>query len=196
MAPLGWAKNEATSSRQLGRPQPTCVRSDAAPARPFHVAPAPLSTSLTLSHLLDHHAVPCRDTTAAAACAQGEVCLFKPGKGAFYATDLHMILQGCGVTHLIFAGVTTEVGEGGSWHAGRQACTPWFGCRLPGPGRVEWQGCGPFPGGTVGVDCMTRCLMQPASTFSSCLTCRAAPPPPPLRGPSQCAMPPPLPVHE
>ena len=33
----------------------------------------------------------------------------KPGKGAFYATDLQPQLQQRGITHLLFAGVTTEV---------------------------------------------------------------------------------------
>jgi len=39
----------------------------------------------------------------------GETVIDKPGKGAFYATPLQDILQGGGVTHLVFAGVTTEV---------------------------------------------------------------------------------------
>ena len=39
----------------------------------------------------------------------GEYDLAKPGKGAFYATPLQEILQQLSVTHLIFAGVTTEV---------------------------------------------------------------------------------------
>ncbi|KAF8071271.1 rutB [Scenedesmus sp. PABB004] len=39
----------------------------------------------------------------------GEKLLHKPGKGAFYATDLEPWLRGRGVTHLLFAGVTTEV---------------------------------------------------------------------------------------
>jgi nicotinamidase-related amidase len=39
----------------------------------------------------------------------GECVLDKPGKGAFYATDLHALLQQHGITHLLFAGVTTEV---------------------------------------------------------------------------------------
>lgn len=39
----------------------------------------------------------------------GEVDLPKPGKGAFYATPLQEILQSLGVTHLLIAGVTTEV---------------------------------------------------------------------------------------
>ena len=41
--------------------------------------------------------------------APGEVVLAKPGKGAFYGTDLHARLQQAGVTQLVFMGVTTEV---------------------------------------------------------------------------------------
>jgi nicotinamidase-related amidase len=39
----------------------------------------------------------------------GEIVLDKPGKGAFYATPLHNLLQQAGITHLLFMGVTTEV---------------------------------------------------------------------------------------
>lgn len=39
----------------------------------------------------------------------GETVIEKPGKGAFYATDLKAILDERTITHLIFAGVTTEV---------------------------------------------------------------------------------------
>jgi biuret amidohydrolase len=39
----------------------------------------------------------------------GEIEITKPGKGAFYATPLQDILYSLGVTHLLFAGVTTEV---------------------------------------------------------------------------------------
>ncbi len=39
----------------------------------------------------------------------GEIVVDKPGKGAFYATDLGEILRLRKITHLIFAGVTTEV---------------------------------------------------------------------------------------
>lgn len=39
----------------------------------------------------------------------GEIALDKPGKGAFYATPLHNLLQQAGVTQLVFMGVTTEV---------------------------------------------------------------------------------------
>ncbi len=46
---------------------------------------------------------------AALAPVAGEIVIDKPGKGAFYATPLQAELQTRGVTHLVFAGVTTEV---------------------------------------------------------------------------------------
>ncbi|MCS6306529.1 MAG: cysteine hydrolase [Nitrospira sp.] len=39
----------------------------------------------------------------------GELVIDKPGKGAFYATNLQERLKELGITHLIFTGVTTEV---------------------------------------------------------------------------------------
>lgn len=39
----------------------------------------------------------------------GEPVIDKPGKGSYYATGLHRILLARGITHLIFAGVTTEL---------------------------------------------------------------------------------------
>lgn len=45
----------------------------------------------------------------ALAPAEGELVIDKPGKGAFYATALHELLQQRGITHLLFGGVTTEV---------------------------------------------------------------------------------------
>ena len=41
--------------------------------------------------------------------AAGEPVLDKPGKGAFYATDLEPILRGRGIRKLVVTGVTTEV---------------------------------------------------------------------------------------
>ena len=43
------------------------------------------------------------------AARPGEIVLDKPGKGAFYATNLGDILAEKKITHLVFAGVTTEV---------------------------------------------------------------------------------------
>jgi len=52
---------------------------------------------------------PGNDIIPALAPAAGETVLVKPGKGAFYATPLGDLLVGWGVTHLVLAGVTTEV---------------------------------------------------------------------------------------
>jgi nicotinamidase-related amidase len=39
----------------------------------------------------------------------GEVIVDKPGKGAFYATNLDLVLRTKGITHLILTGITTDV---------------------------------------------------------------------------------------
>jgi nicotinamidase-related amidase len=39
----------------------------------------------------------------------GEVVIDKPGKGAFYATNLDLVLRTHGITHLILTGITTDV---------------------------------------------------------------------------------------
>ena len=45
----------------------------------------------------------------ALAPTEGELVIDKPGKGAFYATSLAQELEARHITHLVFAGVTTEV---------------------------------------------------------------------------------------
>jgi nicotinamidase-related amidase len=52
---------------------------------------------------------PGHDIVAALYPQEGEPVVDKPGKGAFYATDLHAILRNRGIETLVVCGVTTEV---------------------------------------------------------------------------------------
>ncbi len=49
------------------------------------------------------------EIVAEVAPIEGEIVIDKPGKGAFYATDLDLVLRRRGVTHLVFTGITTDV---------------------------------------------------------------------------------------
>jgi biuret amidohydrolase len=40
---------------------------------------------------------------------EGELVIDKPGKGAFYATELDLALRVRGITHLVLTGITTDV---------------------------------------------------------------------------------------
>jgi nicotinamidase-related amidase len=52
---------------------------------------------------------PGADIVPELAAKPGEIVLDKPGKGAFYGTPLGALLAERKITHLVFAGVTTEV---------------------------------------------------------------------------------------
>jgi biuret amidohydrolase len=52
---------------------------------------------------------PGNDIVPVLAPRAGETVIVKPGKGAFYATKLDVLLRSNRITHLILAGVTTEV---------------------------------------------------------------------------------------
>ncbi len=55
------------------------------------------------------HGEPGHGIVAELAPIEGETVIDKPGKGSFYATPLADVLARLGATHLVFAGVTTEV---------------------------------------------------------------------------------------
>lgn len=49
------------------------------------------------------------DIVAEVAPIEGEVVIDKPGKGAFYATDLDLVLRNHGISHIVLTGITTDV---------------------------------------------------------------------------------------
>jgi biuret amidohydrolase len=72
---------------------------------------------------------PGHDIVAELAPRPGEPVIDKPGKGAFWATDLHAVLANRGIESLIVCGVTTEV----CVHTTvREANDRGFRCIVPG----------------------------------------------------------------
>ena len=72
---------------------------------------------------------PGHDIVAELRPREGEPVIDKPGKGSFYATDLHLILQNRGIENLVVCGVTTEV----CVHTTvREANDRGFRCIVPG----------------------------------------------------------------
>ena len=83
--------------------------SDCPPAKRRRGAPAlRIGDPGTMGRLLVD-GEPGNDIVPAVAPAAGETVIVKPGKGAFHATPLDEMLRQQGITHLLFAGVTTEV---------------------------------------------------------------------------------------
>ena len=83
--------------------------SDAPPAKLERGAPSKRIGDLGPMGRILVRGEPGHDIIAELAPIGGEPVIDKPGKGAFYATDLGAILQYHGIQNLIVCGVTTEV---------------------------------------------------------------------------------------
>ena len=83
--------------------------SDCPPAKRLRGAPGLRIGDLGPMGRILVRAEPGNAIIADCAPAPGETVIDKPGKGAFYRTELDTILKDKGISHLVFAGVTTEV---------------------------------------------------------------------------------------
>jgi len=83
--------------------------SDCPPAKRLRGAPGLRIGDLGPMGRILVRAEPGNAIIADCAPAPGETVIDKPGKGAFYRTELGAILKDKGISHLVFAGVTTEV---------------------------------------------------------------------------------------
>jgi nicotinamidase-related amidase len=105
---IGWCRTHGVRvlhTREGHRPD----LSDCPPAKLRRGAPAlRIGDPGTMGRILVD-GEPGNDILPAVAPAPGERVIVKPGKGAFHATPLDEILRQQGITHLLFAGVTTEV---------------------------------------------------------------------------------------
>ena len=83
--------------------------SDAPPAKVERGAPSMRIGAIGPMGRILIQGEPGHDLVAELRPVEGEPVVDKPGKGAFYATDLHLILQNKKIENLIVCGVTTEV---------------------------------------------------------------------------------------
>ena len=96
--------SRCTRARAIGRISPICrpPRRYADAARPASATPGRWAASWCAAR-------PATTSSPSSIPAPGEPVIDKPGKGAFWATDLHAILQHRGIKQLVVTGVTTEV---------------------------------------------------------------------------------------